>query len=445
MSKMHSANNTRHGEQGNKLHTTGVVAALAAAVLLGSCSRVDVHSNRVRGIAYVRIDEVIKHDPLYPQLQQLQDAISAINFESTLPHAPLTPAQIAAQTKQLNVELQQAQTRANSVIAAKQQQYGTQERAADAAALKAAGINPAAAGLGAQMNATSQAQAQAAAQAAQQGYMNYQRSVIAQDNAALGAIAQQLSKQADQKYRARAAQYAQAESDLSLQLEQQDSAQRIDLRTKLNTVALDPTQRKSIEDQLSAMDQKEASQVAALHAQHQQALAAYQKQLQTQTAASVHQQQSSIQAQTTAKLSQRRDQVGQQIQGLGGAPAPTVSIPPDVQRKLAQIHQQYAARFQADAQQAVEEYNQTKDDLDKQFEALHGQDVGATGAAAAQQRALQKRYDDLQRRIEDQVQSEAVRLAKEMGFETVLDNIAAANGGYDLTNDLIHDIESQHE
>jgi hypothetical protein len=422
-----------------------VAVILAAAVILGGCSRVDVHSNRVRGIAYVRIDEVIKHDPLYPQLQQLQDAISAINFESTLPHAPLTPAQIAAQTKQLNVELQQAQTRANSVIAAKQQQYGTQERAADAAALKAAGINPAAAGLGAQMNATSQAQAQAAAQAAQQGYMNYQRSVIAQDNAALGAIAQQLSKQADQKYRARAAQYAQAESDLSLQLEQQDSAQRIDLRTKLNTVALDPTQRKSIEDQLSAMDQKEASQVAALHAQHQQALAAYQKQLQTQTAASVHQQQSSIQAQTTAKLSQRRDQVGQQIQGLGGAPAPTVSIPPDVQRKLAQIHQQYAARFQADAQQAVEEYNQTKDDLDKQFEALHGQDVGATGAAAAQQRALQKRYDDLQRRIEDQVQSEAVRLAKEMGFETVLDNIAAANGGYDLTNDLIHDIESQHE
>ena len=110
-----------------------------------------------------------------------------------------------------------------------------------------------------------------------------------------------------------------------------------------------------------------------------------------------------------------------------------------------QIHEQYAAKFQADAQQALGEFQATKNDLDAQFAALHGQGVSATGAAAVKLRDLQKRQAQLQTQIQDQVQREATRLAKEMGFSLVLDNITAANGAYDLTNDLIHDLESQHE
>jgi Skp family chaperone for outer membrane proteins len=269
--------------------------------------------------------------------------------------------------------------------------------------------------------------------------------VVAQDTHALNGIAKQLSEQANEKFRARAEQYQQEESDLSLRVAQQDSSQRIELRTKLNTVALDAAQRASIEAQLAALDKKEAAQLAAMHAEHAQELAAYQKQLGQQTTAAIAKQQAAIQVQTSAKLNARRNQVGSELRSLGGAPAPTVSLPPDVQAKLGQIHQEYARRFQADAQQAVEEYDRTRTDLDQQFQALHGQDVGATGAAAKQVRDLQKRYDDLQAQIQAQIQREADRLAKKMGFTTVLDNVTAANGGYDLTNDLIHDIESQHE
>ncbi len=415
------------------------------AVAVGGCSRVDVHSNSIRGIAYVRVDDVIKHDPLYPQLQQIGNAIAAINFQASLPHAPLTAAQIVQQTKELGAQLAQAQTRADQIIAAKQQDYQKQERDADIAALKSAHIDPASVGLSAQMNATSQAQAQAAAIAAQKGFAQYQKSVVAQDGKALSGIAQQLSAQAGQKFRARAEQYQQDESDLSLRAAQQDSGQRIELRTKLSTVALSAAQRASIQSQLAALDKKEADELAAMHAEHTRELAAYSKELGDQTTAAIRKQQSAIQAQTSAKLSARRDQVGSELRSLGGAPAATASIPPDVRAKLGQIHTQYAARFQADAQQAVEEYNQTRDDLNRQFQALHGQDVGATGAAAKQERDLQKRYNDLQAQIQSQIQREAVRLAKEMGFTTVLDNVTAANGGYDLTNDLIHDIESQHE
>ncbi|MDP9024441.1 MAG: OmpH family outer membrane protein, partial [Candidatus Eremiobacteraeota bacterium] len=84
-------------------------------------------------------------------------------------------------------------------------------------------------------------------------------------------------------------------------------------------------------------------------------------------------------------------------------------------------------------------------DLDRQFAALQGQDVGATGAAAKQLADLQKHHDDLQRQIVDQIHREAQRIAKEMGFNVVFENVAAAPGGYDLTNIVIHDVESIHE
>ena len=448
MSKMHSTNRLYLPKlKLCQLKSRGFARAcviVAAAVLCG-CSHVDVHSDKVRGVAYVRVDDVIKHHPLYPQLDQLNNAIAAINFEAALPHAPLTPAQIAAQTKDLNAQLQAAQSRANAIIQSKQQSYGQQEHDAEVAAVKAAGIDPAAAGLGQAMNATSQAQAQAAAVAAQQNYTQYQRGVIAQDNAAMQSIAQQLSKAADDKLRARAEEYQQNESDLSLKVAQDDASQRMALRTQLSALALSADQRKSVNDQLAAMDKKEADQVNQLRSADAAALATYRAQLGAQTAAQIRSQQSAIQSQTGAKLAQRRDQVGAQLRGLGGAPVATASLPPDLRRRLGQIHQEYAGKFQADAQQAVEEYQATKSDLDAQFAALHGQGATATGAAAKQLRDLQKRQSDLQTQIQDQIQREAVRLAKEMGFSVVFDNVQAANGGYDLTNDLIHDLESQHE
>ncbi len=423
----------------------GVALVLAAAAMLGGCSRVDVHSATVRGVAYVRIDEVIKHHPLYPQVQQLENAVAAINLESTMPRAPLSPAEIAQQTQVLNKQLKDAQSRANAILQQKQQQYQNQERQADIAALKAANIDPRAAGIGEQMNATSQQQAAQAAQAARQDYQQYQQSVVAQDNAAMNSVAQQLSKEADQKFRARAEQDQQQETDLSLRLAQQDATQRLALKTKANNIAMDATQRKQVADQLAALDKKEADQVAALRAQHQSDLAAYQKQLRSETSAAIQKQVASIRSQTQAKLSTRQQQVGAQLRGLGTAPIPQQNIPHDVQAQLMKIHQEFGAKFQADAQATVAEYNATKSDLDKQFAALHGEDVGATGAAAKQLSDLQKRHDDLMAQIQSQVQREADKIAKDDGFTVVFDNVQAANGGYDLTNDLIRDVESLHE
>ncbi len=419
--------------------------ALLAAVTIGGCARVDVHADTVRGTAYIRIDDVIKTHPLYGQLKQIEDAIAAIDLEASVPRAPLSPQEIAQQTAELNKELKDAQDRANQIISAKQKLYGEQERQADEAALKAAGIDPKAAGIGASIDQTSQAQAQQAAQAAASSYQVYQQSVISQSNASANAVVQQLGKQADQKMRARAEQYQQEETDLSLRVAQNDATQRMALKTKLNTLALDADTRKSINQQLADLDRKEGTQVTALRNQHQRDLAAYSAQLRNETSSAISRQVASIRTETSAQLSSRQAAVGSQIRSLGGPPVPSVRIPPDIQKKLAAIHQETGSKFQADAAAAVAEYNQVKGDLDAEFAALHGQNVGAIGAAAKQLRDLRKRRDDLQSQIQTQIQREANRIAKEMGFSVVFDNIHAAVGGYDLTNDLIHDVESLHE
>lgn len=430
MSRIHSI---------NKL---ALVALVCSTVFFG-CSHVDVHSPNIRGTAYVRMDEVIKHHPLYGQLSQIEDSITAINLEAAGPRVPKSAAEVAAGIRQLNQQLRDAQDRANKAIAQKQQEYVKKEQQADAAALSAAGIDPSGFQAAAQMSTTSRQQAASAAQQANKDYMAYQQSIISQDNAAVNAVAMQLQKQADQQYRAKAEQLQQNETDLSLRLAQSDATERSALKLKLNNLALDPAARASVNQQLAALDKKEADQVNALRARDQQELAAYRLQLHAQTDSAIREQVGKIRSQTSAKLNARRNEVGSQLKALAGPVPP--NVPPDVQKKLAQIHSQYSSMFQADAQKTVSEYNDTKADLDRQYAALQGQDVGATGSAAKELASLQKRHDDLQAQMTDQIQHEAQRIAKEMGFSVVFENIAAANGGYDLTNDLIHDVESLHE
>jgi Skp family chaperone for outer membrane proteins len=420
-----------------------LAAGVVSAATLCGCG-VNVHASNIRGVAYVDVDKVIKHHPLYGQLQQLSDAMAAIDLQSSLPHAPLTAAQIKAQAQDLNQQMKDAQDRAQAAIAQLRTQYQEQERQADVDALKAAGIDPSAAGIGAQMSATSQQQAEAALTQAGKDYQAYQKSLVAQSNAAARAISVQLQKEAGEKLRARAMQYQQNENDLALQLAQQDAPQRVSLKTQLSTLALDPQQRTSAQAQLNALDKREQQQVNALHESDQRALAAYQKQVLAQLNVRLQQQLTAVRNQTNAKLSDRRDQLNAQLKGLS-APVPTVKIPPDVAKQLQQIHENFAQKFQVSAQQAVTQYNQAKSDLDAEFAALQQGDSAASGAAQNELNDLQQRRDALHKQMVDQVEREARRIAQKMGFSVVFEGVVAAPGGYDLTNDVTKDVESLHE
>jgi Skp family chaperone for outer membrane proteins len=80
-----------------------------------------------------------------------------------------------------------------------------------------------------------------------------------------------------------------------------------------------------------------------------------------------------------------------------------------------------------------------------QFQELHGADIGASGAADREIATLRQRHDVLAGQIADQIKNDAERLAKARGFTLVISDVQAAPGGYDMTNDLIADIESTHQ
>jgi hypothetical protein len=416
--------------------------ALVAAMLPAGCG-VNVHSASVRGVGYVRLEAVVKQHPLYPQLSQIDDAIAAINLSAAAPRVPLSASQIAAQTAILNRQLRTAQDRANRILAQKQSDYANRERQAVAQALKAAGISGSAAAA-MTMNATSAAQARQAVVAANQDFAAYQQSVVSAGNAATSSVARQLQAQESQKLRAKAEQLQQSETDASLKLSQADATQRLPIRTRLSNLAMDESTRTSLQNQLAALNAKENAALEAQRKADAATMLAYRKQLDAETGAQIRSQVSSMQGQTTAKLLERRNEVGAQLRNMGSPSVPT-AIPPNVKSQIAGIHKTFTAQFAADAQKTVADYNSTKADLDRQFAALHGADVGATGAAATELAALQKRRTALYQQIVDQVSREASRIAQQRGFSIVFDNVNAAAGGYDLTNDLIKDVESQHE
>jgi Outer membrane protein (OmpH-like) len=415
----------------------------AALVAFAGCAP-NVHSSAVRGTGYVRIDDVVKRHPLYGQLSQLDDAIAAINLQSVAPRVPLGAAQIAAQTAQLNRELHDAQVRANKILAQKQRDYEQRETQAVREALTAAGIRGSGALAAAQMSGASAQQVAQATQAADADYMAYQQNVIAQDNAASSSIERQLQSQAEEKYRAKAEQLQQSETDLSLRLTQQDAASRLAIKMRLSNLALDPAQRKEAQTQLAAIGARETAQLDAQRNADAATLRAYRAQLDRQTGDAIRSQVGAIQEQTRAKLEERRNVVGSQLRNLG-PPALPSNIPPDVQARIAQIHRQFVGQFRGDAAKTLQEYDATKADLDRQFAALHGADVGATGAAAKELDALQKRRTELYAQIVTQVERDASRIAKERGFTIVFSDVLAAEGGYDLTNEIIKDVEGQHE
>jgi Outer membrane protein (OmpH-like) len=426
----------------NKLRTLAV-AMLVAAVLPSGCGP-NVHSSSIRGTGYVRLDEVVKHHPLYPQLSQIDDAIAAINLSAAAPRVPLSASQIAKQTAILNGELRAAQNRANTILSQKQSMYAAKEGQAVSAALRAAGVSGAAAAA-MQMNGASASQARQAVVAANQDFQSYQQSVLSAGNAASNAVVRQLQTQAAQKYRAKAEQLQQQETDASLKLSQADASQRLAIRTRLSNLAMDESARKDLQNQLAALNIKENNALEAQRRADAATLQAYHSQLDAQTSSAIRSQVSSMQGETQAKLLERRNEVGAQLRNMGAAPAVPAAIPPNVKKQIADIHRTFTAQFQKDAQKTVGDYNATKSDLDRQFAALHGADVGATGAAATELAALQKRRGALYKQITDQVSRDASRIAQERGFSIVFENVNAAPGGYDLTNDIIKDVESQHE
>lgn len=426
----------------------GIAAAAIAITLSGCAQPLRPDDPNVRGIGYVRLDEALKKHPLYGQLSQIDDSIDALGLHSLGAGAvPRTGVQIATQTKELNAELQAAQNRANGVLRQKQLDYARREQAAISAALTAAGAGTSTQSAQA-MQSEAAAQAQQATAAANSDFAQYQQSVIAQSNAALQSLGRQLSARADRAYSQRATQLQEKESQLSLELSQQDASKRLQLTMKLNGLALPDATRKQYRDQLAALDRQEAAAVAAQRTRDRQSLIQYRAQLNGQVQSQMAAQSGKIHADTQAKLQVRRNEVSQQVASqLRGLQAPAIpaNLPASTRDRIAQIDRQFKSQFQADAQKTIAQYQATKAELDARYAELQGADSTATGAARTQLGQLQHERDDLYAKMVEQIKRDAGTVAAKRGLQIVLVNIEAAPGGIDLTGDVERDIESLHE
>ena len=420
-----------------------ITRLLAGVLLVGvvACSHVDVSSPNIRGIAYVNTNKATKAHPLYGQLQDLDAAIAAIDLSAAVPVVPKSPEEMKADIASIKAQLAQAEAQSSQAIGALQSRLAKEERTEVAAALRSAGLDAAARAYESAPLISSAAQAQAIEKSAANDLQSYQKSVVEQGQATMGALEKRLHEQAQGRFQTRAAQYAREESDLSLRLSQQDANQRLALQTKLNNLALDDAQRKALTAQLKAIDANERAQVDAMRARHRSELQAYQNSLQAGIMKQIRAHAAALQAQTQTQLQARQQQVSKQLAALSGPQLPA-NLPAATKAQLEQIASNLQQRYQTDLTNISDQFSQTRSDLEAQYEALNGVDVGAVGAAKQQRDKLAKERGDLYKKIETQIATAARRIAKRDGFSVVLLDPIAHPGGYDLTGDVISSLKS---
>jgi hypothetical protein len=432
------------------------VAAVAAVVLLAACGKPAPPASSMSGggaVGYVRMEELVQKHPLYDQLARYDRSIEAFDLGSTVPHAIADTAEMRTRERDLQRQLDDAANRTKTLIDAKQKQYQQQEAAAIAAALQGAGNGgPSAAQIAGAVNSTARRQQGSATSQARSDIGAYRQTLQKQDQAQMVAAQKALSDRADRTYRAKAEELQSKESALSLTLANQDAPQRLALRTKLSSLALDDAAREDAQKQLAAIDRTEADETAAMHNRDQQTLATLQSQLHDQVQSELNAQVAKIRGRSVALMQERQTALGHEVASVGGPPVSLGaaggsrgSLPPALRARIEQLHQDYQKRFQDDAKTTIAEFQKTRADLSRRYAELHGIDSSSQQGAQAQVLALRKKRDDLYDQITGQIDREVRLIAQQRGISVVLTDVVAPANGVDLTPDALKDIESLHE
>jgi len=398
--------------------------------------------------------DLVKKHPLFSQLAQYDANIQALNLSALVPHVLTGSAQLKAEQARLEAQLDAAAKRTDALLAAKGKSYQDRENAAIAAALRGAGGTggPSVAAIQAQMQGTASTQAAGAGAQAQRDLDTYRKQLEAQDDAQITAAQRTLAARAERTYRANADQFGAKESSLSLMLANADAAERLSLRTRLSSLALDEAARTDANNQLAALDRKEADQVAALHNVDAQQLATLQSRLRAGIEKDLGTQVAEIHQRSVQRFHDRADQLRTQFQTAGGPLIATANgtatvnpnLPPALRQRITQLHADYTAAFQNDAKQTVADFQKTRADLTARYQLLTGTDAAAAQSAQSEILSLEKKRQELYQQMVAQINREVKTIAQERGVSTVVSTVAPA-GGVDLTGDAMKDIETLHE
>lgn len=405
-------------------------------------------------VGYVRMEQLVKVHPLYPELAHLDEDVQALQLKSVGPDIARTGGNLAAEERALQRELEAAANRTKKALANKQQEYAKREQIAiDAALGAAAGVNgPSGGAIASGITQQARVQAQGASVAAQHNFEAYRAQLIAQDRAAVATLQRTLGERASRQYRARAEVLQRKEADYALQLASENAADRLSLRTKLSNLALDDSSRADVRAQLDALDRKEADSVGAMRNRDQATLAHVTQTLHDQVRRDLTRQVAELQKRTLAKIDARAVQTRDQLSGTlaqfpraaGGTNVPA-NVDPNMRKKLMALHARFQGNFNKDASQTIAQFQKTRVDLTRRFEQLAGVDSAAQAGANRQMGALRKQRGDLYGEMVAQIDREVKALAAKRGIGVVVSDVVAPAGGVDLTADAEKDIESLHE
>jgi hypothetical protein len=406
-------------------------------------------------VGYVRMDDLVRKHPLYGQLAQYDANIAALNLKGIVPSALAAGPQLAREEAALNAQLDAAAKRTDALLAAKGRSYQERENAAIAAALAQAHApaGPSVAAVRGRLESTAQQQVASVDSQAQRDLATYRQQLEAQDEAQAAAVQRTLAARADRTYRAKVDELTAKEAALSLKLANDDAAQRLTLRTRLSSLALDDADRQTANDQLAALDRKEADALAAQRNTDERQLDALKARLRAQIARETGTQVAPIHAKSVARYREREAEVrtafsgtsGPLVAGASGGAVAAANLPPDVRARIEKVHADYLDAFRRDAKSTVDDFNRTRADLTRRYALLHGTDTAAAASAQAEIASIEKKRSDLYAEMVAQIGREVKSLALQRGITVVVSDVAAPAGGVDLTDDAMKDIETLHE
>jgi len=435
------------------------ILAAAACVVLASCAHAAATApapgpSAGGAVGYVDMDALVKKHPLYGQLAQYDTNIEALDLTAFAPRAIAAGPDLQRETAALNAQLDAAAKRTNELLQAKGRAYQAQEDAAIAAALRAAAVpnGPSVAEVRAELNATARGQTAEVNTQAQRDLDAYRKQLEAQDAAQINAAQRVLAARADRTFRAKAEELTAKEAAYSLTLANADAAQRLSLRTRLSSLALDDQARDDANQQLAALDQHEADQLAAMRNTDQQTLATLKAQLSAKIDTDMRAQVAPIRARSVQRFQERERELHEQFSAPGGpvatgppALASNPTLPADLRRRILALHADYTAAFQHDASSTIADFTKTRSDLAHRYAVLSGTDQAASQSAQAEILSLQKKRADLYAEMVAQIGREVKSIATQRGISVVVSDVAAPAGGIDLTDDAMKDIETLHE
>jgi hypothetical protein len=365
--------------------------------------------------------------PLYKTLAQYDRQIKALRATLYTREFQHAGSDIDASIASLRSDINAAAASINTLVTQKAGTYAARQDAAVSALLANAGAPaPSSSDVRAHLRQAYQAEYAQLRSGADRDMAAYESALRNQQSQAYSAFVHSVQVHTQQAYSARAQELREQEATLLLDLARKHSAQRMQLRTKMQTLYLRPEQRAKYQQQLQALQRSEERALASLQARDSGILAAYRRQLVAQADSDIAKTAAELQSRTAANLAARRDVLAAQraaaAQNLPvSAPRPHASpgAPGDLRAEVGALRARGRSDFLTAAQSTVSSYTAARDDLTHRFSALRDSDSASAKATQDQIAQLQRDREALYIQMTTQISQAATKEAQRCGCTNV--------------------------